>query len=80
MKGVSRKMAKSFEESMKELEDIVDKLDGGDVSLDEAIKLFESGMKLSKSCQKMLENAEKKVSVLMSDENGEMKQKPFLDK
>ena len=37
-------------------------------------------MKLSKSCQKMLENAEKKVSVLMSDENGEMKQKPFLDK
>ena len=42
MKGVSHKMAKSFEESMKELEDIVDKLDGGDVSLDEAIKLFES--------------------------------------
>ena len=73
-------MAKGFEEAMKELEDIVDKLEGGDVSLDEAVGLFESGMKLSKSCQKMLENAEKKVSVLMSDENGELKKEPFLDK
>ena len=54
-------MAKGFEESIMELETIVEKLEKGDVSLDEALKLFESGIKLSKSCQKMLDNAEKKV-------------------
>ena len=73
-------MAKSFEEAMKELGDIVEKLEDGDVSLEESIKLFENGMKLSKTCQKMLENAEKKVSVLTADEDGEMQQEPFAEK
>jgi exodeoxyribonuclease VII small subunit len=73
-------MAKSFEEAMKELGDIVEKLEDGDVSLEESIKLFENGMKLSKTCQKMLENAEKKVSVLTANEDGEMQQEPFAEK
>ena len=70
-------MAKNFEESLKELELIADKLEAGEVSLDESIKLFESGMKLSKSCQKLLENAEKKVSLLTVDENGEIVKEEF---
>lgn len=70
-------MAKGFEESLKELEEIVEKLEAGDVSLDESIKLFENGMKLSKSCQKMLDTAEKKVSVLLANENGELELQPF---
>ena len=68
---------KGFEQSIKELEEIVGKLEAGEVTLDESIKLFEDGMKLSKSCQSMLEEAEKKVSVLIEDENGEMKKTAF---
>ncbi len=70
-------MAKNFESSLQELEDIVEKLEMGNISLDESVKLFEKGMKLSKSCQTMLENAEKKVSVLLADESGELVPQPF---
>lgn len=71
-------MAKTFEESIKELEEIVSKLDGGDVTLDESLELFEQGIKLSKGCQKMLDAAEKKVSILMTNENGEVVKKDFV--
>lgn len=70
-------MAGKFESSLKELEDIVKKLEEGDVSLDESLTLFEQGIKLSKVCQKMLDDAEKKVSVLMSGSDGEMEKKDF---
>lgn len=70
-------MAENFENSLKELEDIVTKLEGGDVSLDESLSLFENGIKLSKVCQKMLDDAEKKVSVLMSGNDGEMEKQDF---
>ncbi len=70
-------MAKGFEESIKELEEIVGKLESGDATLDESLKLFEAGVKLSKSCQKMLDNAEKKVSILVQGEDGEMKKENF---
>ncbi len=69
-------MAKDFEGSIKELEEIAEKLSDGEVSLDEAIKLFENGMKLSKNCQKMLEDAEKKVNILL-EKDGEIKKQPF---
>ncbi len=71
-------MAKGFEESVKELEDIVEKLEKGDATLDESLKLFEAGIKLSKSCQKMLDNAEKKVSVLMQNDEGNMEKQDFV--
>ena len=71
-------MAKGFEESIKELEEIVEKLERGDATLDEFLKLFENGIKLSKSCQKMLDNAEKKVSVLMQNDEGEMEKQDFI--
>ena len=45
--------------------------------MDESLKLFEEGIKLTKNCQKMLDDAEKKVSVLMSDENGKIKKEEF---
>ena len=69
-------MDKNFEQSMKELEQIAEKLSDGDISLDESIKLFEDGMKLSKSCQKILENAEKKVNILIN-KDGEFEKEPF---
>lgn len=63
---------KNFEKSIKELEEIVEKLEGSDVSLEESLKLFEKGVTLTKSCQKMLDEAEKKVTVLMASDNGEL--------
>lgn len=69
---------KTFEQSIKELEEIASKLEAGDVTLDESLKLFEQGIKLSKSCQKMLDTAEKKVSVLMANEDGEMVKENFI--
>ncbi len=72
-------MAKGFEASMKELEEIVTKLESGDVGLEESLKLFEKGIQLSKSCQKILSDAEKKVSVLISQDGEEPKTKNFLE-
>ncbi|MFQ7292077.1 MAG: exodeoxyribonuclease VII small subunit [Monoglobales bacterium] len=70
-------MENKFEESISRLEQIVQALENGDIDLDESLKLFEEGIKLTKSCQKMLDDAEKKVSVLMSDENGKIKKEEF---
>ena len=57
-------MENNFETSLKELENIVSKLESSDISLDEAILLFESGVKLSDRCRKILENAERKIKTL----------------
>ena len=57
--------SKKFEEMMQELEAISKKLETGDLSLDESVSEFEKGMKLSKECSTILENAEKKITVLM---------------
>ncbi len=61
----------TFEEQISKLEEIVRKLEGNDCSLDDSLKLFEEGIKLSKSCHNMLEEAQKKVNVLV---NGEKQQ------
>lgn len=57
-----------FEKSIKELEEIVAKLESGDTTLDESLELFEKGIKLSKDCNSMLDKAEKKVSILLDGE------------
>lgn len=67
----------TYEESMKELEQLVKDLESGDLSLDESIKKFEKGMKLSKHCSSLLEDAEKKISVLIEKENGEFTEESF---
>lgn len=71
-------MAKiKFEVAIKELEDIVDRLEKGDLSLDETLSEYENGIKLYKQCVAMLENAEKKIQVLAKDENGVLRTKDF---
>lgn len=59
-------MTKNFETMMSELEAIVNKLDNDKVSLEESIKLYEEGMKLSKACQSQLAEAEKKINQVSS--------------
>ncbi len=71
-------MAKeNFEQLMTELEATVKKMEAGDSTLDESLELFERGIKLSKKCQSILENAEKKVTVLLASESGAMEEQPF---
>ena len=60
---------KKFEEMIEELEKVSQDLEKGDLSLDESVNKFEEGMKLSKECATILENAEKKITILMH--NGE---------
>ena len=61
---------RTFEEAVNELEKTVDLLENGDVSLDEAVKVFEHGMKISKECHERLEKAEQKVKLLTEDKDG----------
>ena len=69
-----------FEENIKELENIINTLESGDVSLDEMLSLFEEGIKRTKECTKQLKDAEQKVTVLMKGLNGELEEQPFGDK
>jgi exodeoxyribonuclease VII small subunit len=62
-----------FEQAMARLEAIVGELEKGDLPLDESLKIFEEGIRLSKNCLRVLEEAERKVEVLVQDKNG-MKQ------
>jgi exodeoxyribonuclease VII small subunit len=67
----------SFEESLKKLESIVDKLEKGDLSLEESLHLFEEGVGLSAACKKELEEAEGKVQILIKQRDGSLKAEPF---
>jgi exodeoxyribonuclease VII small subunit len=68
---------KTFEQSMKQLERIVQELEGGDLPLETAIKKFEEGMKLTKFCSEKLDDTEKKVSILLKNAEGRVAEKPF---
>lgn len=65
-----------FEEAIKRLEDIAKKLESGELGLDESVEEFEEGMKLSKICTKMLNEAEKRINILI-DNDGEIKEENF---
>jgi exodeoxyribonuclease VII small subunit len=70
-------MSENFETSLAELEQIVNELEAGDLSLQRSLELFERGVQLSRHCQKQLDDAERKVQILVKDEDGEMKAVPF---
>ena len=63
-------MSQTFEASLQELEKIVRRLEDGDLSLEESLKLFEKGVKLSRECQERLNQAERRIEVLLEDEDG----------
>jgi exodeoxyribonuclease VII small subunit len=66
-----------FEKSLVRLEEVVKHLESADLSLDEAMKLFEEGVKLSRDCQKQLEEAEGKVEILLRKADGKITPEPF---
>lgn len=67
---------KDFETSLNELETIVNKMESGDLALEESLKTFESGIKLANSCQTALDQATQKINILI-EENGLQKTVPF---
>ena len=72
-------MSKSFEEQMKNLEKIVAELEKGDLNLDDSVTKFEEGIKISKECNEILQEAEKKITMLVND-NGKIKEEDFETK
>ncbi|MBU4258764.1 MAG: exodeoxyribonuclease VII small subunit [Proteobacteria bacterium] len=72
-------MAKmTFEKSLKQLEQIVQELESGNLPLENAMKKFEEGVKLSKYCSEKLDETEKKISVLLRDNKGDITEEPFM--
>lgn len=67
----------SFEEALTKLEEIVAQLERGDLSLEDSVRLFEEGTRLSTECRKQLEQAEGKVELLVKQRDGAMKREPF---
>ena len=70
---------KKFEESLKRLEDIVKQLEQGDLTLDASLKLFEDGIKLSRLCSRQLEEAERRVEMLLQGDGDGESTRPFLE-
>lgn len=68
-KATTKKAANvNFESQLQELETIVEQLESGELPLDEALKVFEKGVKLSRQCQQLLADAEQKVTILMDNQ------------
>jgi exodeoxyribonuclease VII small subunit len=72
-------MAKqTFEKAMEQLEEIVRELESVDLPLEKAIKKFEEGIQLAKFCSDKLDETEKRISILLKDQNGQVVEKPFI--
>ncbi|MDR1392117.1 MAG: exodeoxyribonuclease VII small subunit [Clostridiales bacterium] len=73
-------VSENFEENMDNLEAVVKKLEKGDESLESMLLLFEKGMKLTKKCNRLLDNAEQKINILMkNEESGEIHEEDFVE-
>lgn len=70
-------MEKTFETSLTELEQIVERLESGDLSLDDSLELFEKGIKLSRDCRTRLHEAERRIEILMKDDDGNLLTRPI---
>lgn len=69
---------KTFEESMNQLEQTIGELESGDLPLEKALKKFEEGVKLSRQCSAKLDETERKITILLKNQDGEYSEKPFL--
>ncbi len=70
---VERKDSASFEEALGRLEEIVQRMEGEDLSLEESLRLFEEGVRLTRLCAKRLDEAQRKIEILTRDEKGDVR-------
>jgi len=68
---------KKFEEALVELEEIVRKMECAELSLNDSLEAFEAGIGLARYCRQKLDEAERKVQILLQDEKGQLKPEPF---
>ncbi len=68
----------TFEKAMEQLEEIVQELESVDLPLEKAIKKFEEGVQLAKFCSDKLDETEKRIKILLKDQNGQVIEKPFI--
>jgi len=71
-----RKKPESFEDALKRLEEIVQRMESGDLALEDSLGLFEEGVRLTRVCSQRLDEAEKKIELLTRDEKGGVKAEP----
>jgi len=76
---MTAKKSYPFEESLAKLEALVDKMESGELSLEDSLSTFEEGIKLTRACQQALKQAEQKVQLLI-EKNGEISNEPFPDR
>ena len=69
----------NFEKDLEKLEKIVEELEEGGLSLEQSLKRFEDGVKLSRRCEKALSSAEKRIEILLKNAEGELEPQPFGD-
>jgi exodeoxyribonuclease VII small subunit len=69
--------AASFEDNLRRLEEIVHRLEEGNLALDESLRLYEEGIEAFRNCQKMLDEADLKVRKLVQTAEGELREEPF---
>jgi len=74
----AKKKAVDFEQALQDLEGLVATMEQGDLSLEESLKAFEAGIKLTRDCQAQLSEAEQKVQLLL-EEQGQLQAAPFSD-
>ena len=74
---MAKKDEENFEELMAELEEITNKLENEKLPLDESVKLFEKGIEISKKCNTKLDNAEKKITILLNADSEKMTEEDF---
>ncbi len=68
----------TFETAIKELEDIVEKMERGEMTLDESLEYFKKGIELSRYCSRRLDEVEKAITKLIESENGEVSEENFI--
>ena len=72
-----RKKPESFEDALKRLEEIVQRMESGDLALEDSLGLFEEGVRLTRVCSQRLDEAEKKIELLVEDAEGKVSTRPF---
>lgn len=80
MKETGKETEIKFEKALEELKGIVEKLEGGDLELEDSLKMFERGVKLMQVCQKKLEDAERRVETVAKGMGGKGGTRPFDEK
>jgi exodeoxyribonuclease VII small subunit len=74
-----QEQARTFEASLEALEQIVHQLENGDLPLDKSLELFEQGIRLSRECQERLSQAERRIEILLRDNQGRPVATPFKE-